>query len=131
MHSTVENSHLLSSYSALDFRRIAPGTCEFLGGRSSGGEIDVIEFTELNEQFHRITMRHDDSWTSRVLGMLTSAGAPYVSYSLRRAPELMSRSNADHYEMLEAFWEKDLHEAIRLETEHLQSTLEVLRATGI
>lgn len=92
---------------------------------------DVIEFTELNEQFHRITMVLDDSWTSRVIKMLTSAAAPYVSFSLRRAPELMQNSNADHYALLEAFWAKDLEESIRLETQHLQSTLEVLRTTGI
>ncbi len=93
--------------------------------------MNFLSFTELNEEFHRITMVLDESWTSRVIELLTSAAAPYVSFSLRRAPELMARSNADHYALLEAFWANDLDEAIRLETLHLESTIEVLRTAGI
>lgn len=88
---------------------------------------DIIEFTELNEEFHRITMVYDGSWTAHVVEMLAGASAPYVSFSLKRRPEQIPESNTVHYEILEACIAEDAEAAVRLELEHIGSTIEILR----
>lgn len=88
---------------------------------------DIIEFTELNEIFHRVTMVYDESWTARIVEMLANASAPYVSFSLKHRPEQIPESNAVHYEILEACIDGDVEAAVRLELEHIGSTIEILR----
>ena len=89
--------------------------------------LDIIEFTHLNDEFHRVTMVYDESWTSRVVEMLAGASAPYVAFSLKRQPQQMPESNQTHYEILEACIAEDTEEAVRLELEHIGSTIEILR----
>lgn len=100
----------------------ARALCDEMGSLS-----DVIEFTELNEQFHRITMAYDDSWTSHVVTLLAAAASPYVSRSLQLDPRQIEASNAQHYAMLEAFIDQDEELATKIELEHLRSTLVILR----
>lgn len=92
---------------------------------------DVIKFTELNQMFHRRTMLYDGSWTSRTVEMLEAAAAPYVSYSLGKKPELLRRSNQEHYQLLDALFGRDLEESIRLTVAHLDSTMQTLETIGI
>ncbi|MFT0762759.1 GntR family transcriptional regulator [Scrofimicrobium sp. R131] len=88
---------------------------------------DIIEFTYLNQQFHRTLLSYDDSWTARVTEMLEAAAAPYVALSLRKWPAQIKDSNAQHFQLLSAFDAGDLATAIEVGHAHLTSTLEALR----
>lgn len=63
--------------------------------------------------------------------MLESAAAPYVSFSLGKRPQLLQRSNKQHYLLLEALYQGDLEESVRLTIAHLDATLQALINLGI
>ncbi|MDO5727846.1 MAG: GntR family transcriptional regulator [Bowdeniella nasicola] len=88
---------------------------------------DVVLFTDYNQEFHKITMAHDNSWTAHTVAMLAAAAAPYVSLSVTLRPEQIYSSNRDHYQILEATLDEDVERVIELERNHVLSTLEILR----
>lgn len=88
---------------------------------------DVVLFTDYNQEFHKITMNHDDSWTAHTVSMLAAAAAPYVSLSVTLRPEQIYNSNLDHYKILDATLKEDIEQVIALERQHVLSTLEILR----
>lgn len=88
---------------------------------------DIMDFAEINLDFHRVVMRYDRTWTARVVEMLAMASAPYVSLSLRANPDLIGDSNREHVEMLAAARQGDVSHHVQLELEHLKGTLEGLR----
>lgn len=85
-------------------------------------EEQTPEFIELNVRFHEILLKHDDSWTSRVVRMLQDAASPYVALSIAQDPAQVHNSNADHYELLEATLANDADRAVEIELRHLEST---------
>lgn len=91
---------------------------------------DLLDFTSLNEKFHEVTMKYDDSWTSRIVQMLAGASSPYVSISLRLHPEQIEESHVAHRSILEAVIARDVERVVQLEVEHLDSTLQILRELG-
>lgn len=90
---------------------------------------DVVLFTDYNQEFHKITMAHDDSWTAHTVAMLAAAAAPYVSLSVSLRPEQIFTSNLDHYKILDATIKEDVERVIQLEHDHILSTLQILRAS--
>lgn len=91
---------------------------------------DLLDFTSLNEKFHEVTMKYDDSWTSRIVQMLAGASSPYVSISLRLRPEQIEESHVAHRNILKAVAARDTERVVELEVEHLDSTLQILRDLG-
>lgn len=91
---------------------------------------DLLEFTALNEKFHEVTIRYDDSWTSRIVQMLAGASSPYVSFSLRLRPEQIENSHVAHAAIVEAIAAGDVNRVVELEVEHLDSTIRILRELG-
>lgn len=83
---------------------------------------ETAEFIELNAKFHETLMRHDDSWTSRIVGMLQDAASPYVALSIAEEPSQLKSSNKDHFLMLDATIAGDAELAVEIELRHLDST---------
>lgn len=91
---------------------------------------DIFAFSDLNQKFHKLVINYDNSWTARVVKLLAGAAAPYVSFSLRLEPSQIKDSNMNHYAQIQAVREKDLSKLIKLEIEHLNSTLTILKQIG-
>lgn len=88
---------------------------------------DVVEFTDLNGEFHAAIMGLDSSWTSRVVSILFRASAPYVSMALSHYPEVMPELYEFHHTILHAAAEGQVEHFVNLAVAHLDETLDMLR----
>lgn len=84
------------------------------------------DFIRLNQDFHNTLTIADASWTSRIVGMLRAAAAPYVGLSLQFDPDLMRTSNEEHRQLVDAFRRDDRVAMREITLHHLSTTMVVL-----
>lgn len=88
-------------------------------------EEDLGWWVQKNRDFHSIFHR---ATSTRRLGnllvALEGAGGVFVAQAQRLHPEIRKRAVADHYAVLEAYREKDIEEAVRIQYSHISLPLE-------
>lgn len=88
-------------------------------------EEDLGWWVQKNRDFHSIFHR---ATSTRRLGnllvALEGAGGVFVAQAQRLHPEIRKRAVADHYAVLDAYREKDIEEALRIQHTHIGLPLE-------
>jgi Transcriptional regulators len=88
---------------------------------------DIDAWVEANRQFHAIFARvARSSILEPILKSLRDSAAPYVRLSIALDSNVQVTSNAEHYELLEAFGARDADRAAKIEVDHLRATLAVI-----
>ena len=85
---------------------------------------DVGTWVQMNSAFH--SMFHRRTHTKRLVGLLEgleNAGGLFVAQAQRLQPEIRDRAVADHFDLIEAFRNRDLARAIEIQHEHLSLPL--------
>lgn len=88
-------------------------------------EEDLGWWVQKNRDFHSIFHRATSTRRlDNLLVALEGAGGVFVAQAQRLHPEIRKRAVADHYALLEAYREKDVEEAVRIQHTHISLPLE-------
>lgn len=96
--------------------------CELMESAAS-----AVEFSELNQSLHQQLSEGITGWTAFTSAQLRMAAAPYVALTLRFDVDRMRESNKDHYELLDALTDADVHRAEAATVKHMTDSLKLLR----
>lgn len=89
---------------------------------------DMALWAQLNRRFHAcLWAGHEDTRLFRLIENLQDAAMPYVAMSIYGSAEELTRSDADHRAMLEAYRARDCAQAIALNERHLAATIAAIR----
>ena len=90
---------------------------------------DPVAWAENNRQFHALIVTESDSpRLTSILKGLRDSSTRYVQWSLTVNPQRFVSANRDHRDLIDACRARDGERAAAIEAQHLNGTLEALRA---